>query len=73
MAAILSRPQCVNSLWPCDATWVNIGSGNAVMACNLLAQAITWTNADLSMGSVALTCAQCYMKCSRYQFKKGFE
>ena len=28
MASILSRPQCVNSFWPCYAIWCPIFSGN---------------------------------------------
>ena len=49
MAAILSRPQCVNSLRP--TIWqqirINIGSGNEWLVA-WWHQAITWTNVDSS-------------------------
>ena len=48
MSAILSRPQCVNSLQPGDAympeKWVMIGSDNGMLPVQR--QAIIWTNVD---------------------------
>ena len=54
MAAILSRLQCVNPLWFCDAIWSQrsqsplalISSGNGLLSVHC--QAVNRTNADLS-------------------------
>ena len=71
MAAILCRPQCVNSLRPSDAVWRQWSWTTLaqVMACCLTAPSHYLNQCWLIRGSVAYFWEQFRRNCSRYRFR----